>query len=113
MPAGYPCNSDLTPSDYVPAAQLVRWLTVVSKFLTETIMNTSNFSLTANPFFFSLSAVRTALDADNNPWFCAKDVCAVLGIEWTGHTLDNMPESWKGVVKLTTPSAHDGRGGGS
>ncbi len=57
----------------------------------------------ANPFQFTALDVRTAVDDDNNVWFCAKDVCAVLEIEWSGHTLDNMPEHWKGVVKLTTP----------
>lgn len=56
----------------------------------------------ANPFQFSELDVRTAVDAEDNVWFCAKDVCETLGIEWTGHTLDNMPEEWFMVVKLTT-----------
>lgn len=57
----------------------------------------------ANPFQFTNLDVRTATDENNKPWFCAKDVCAILEIEWTGHTLDNLPEEWKGMVKLTTP----------
>ena len=36
--------------------------------------------------------------------FVAKDVCAALNISWSGSKiLSNIPESWKGVVKLTTP----------
>ncbi|MEQ1636734.1 MAG: BRO family protein [Methylococcales bacterium] len=37
-----------------------------------------------------------------NPWFCARDICAVLDITWSGHTLDNMPENWFMVVSYTT-----------
>ncbi|UOA08627.1 BRO family protein [Methylobacter sp. S3L5C] len=56
----------------------------------------------ANPFQFTDSDIRTATDEHSEVWFCAKDVCTVLDIEWTGHTLDNMPENWFMVVKLTT-----------
>jgi prophage antirepressor-like protein len=55
-----------------------------------------------NPFSFDSLEVRTSLDENQNPWFCAKDVCEVLDINWTGHTLDNIPEDWKLMVKLTT-----------
>lgn len=48
---------------------------------------------------------------DNEPWFVAKDVANALEITWSGHTLDSIPEEWKGVVKLTTPSSGT-RGGG-
>ncbi|MCL1888903.1 MAG: hypothetical protein FWF99_00160 [Desulfovibrionaceae bacterium] len=43
-------------------------------------------------------------------WFVAKDVCKVLGIAWSSHTLDAIPAAWKGVVKLATPFGK--RGGG-
>lgn len=56
----------------------------------------------ANPFQFTDLDVRTATDDYNEVWFCAKDVCATLDIDWTGHTLDNMPENWITMVKVTT-----------
>lgn len=57
----------------------------------------------ANPFQFASFDVRTAVDDQDNVWFCAKDVCAVLDITCLGETLENMPEEWKGVLKLNTP----------
>ena len=64
----------------------------------------SEFKTLANPFKFESFDVRTAVDSDNNVWFCAKDVCAILDIVWTGATitLDNMPESWFMVMNLMT-----------
>lgn len=57
-----------------------------------------------NPFQFETLDVRTAVDEKNDVWFCAKDVCATLDINWNGSdTLENMPENWKGVWKLHTP----------
>ncbi|CAB4202465.1 COG3617 Prophage antirepressor [uncultured Caudovirales phage] len=57
----------------------------------------------ANPFNFEALEVRTATDANNEVWFCAKDVCSVLDISWNGlDTLENMPENWKLVWKLPT-----------
>ena len=29
-------------------------------------------------FLFDTSNIRTAIDDNGNPWFCAKDVCAAL-----------------------------------
>lgn len=54
--------------------------------------------------------VRTQVINDE-PWFVAKDVAMALNVTWSSHTLDNIPEDWKGVVNLTTPSSGD-RGGG-
>ena len=62
----------------------------------------SNFKTLANPFQFETLDVRTAVDDNDNVWFCAKDVCEILDITWSSHTLDNMPESWFMVVNLTT-----------
>lgn len=39
---------------------------------------------------------------DGEPWFVAKDVAKALNITWSGHTLDQIPEEWKTVVKFTT-----------
>ncbi len=62
----------------------------------------NDLKTTANPFQFVELDVRTAVDDQHKPWFCAKDVCAILDIEWSSHTLDNMPENWLMVVKLIT-----------
>lgn len=65
----------------------------------------SDLRTLANPFQFSDLDVRTAVDDNDNVWFCAKDVCEALDIVWKGstETLQNMPENWKGVLKLRTP----------
>lgn len=46
--------------------------------------------------------IRTQV-INNEPWFVARDVCAALDISWSGHTLDQIPERWKGLVKFSTP----------
>lgn len=58
----------------------------------------------ANPFQFEAFDVRTAVDENDNVWFCAKDVCAVLDIVWKGASasLENMPEEWLMVWNLQT-----------
>lgn len=56
----------------------------------------------ANPFQFSDLDVRTAVDSDDQVWFCAKDVCAVLDISWSTATLDNMPKDWLMGMKVIT-----------
>jgi len=56
----------------------------------------------ANPFQFNALDVRTAVDENNDVWFCAKDVCTILGITWSGATLENMPESWVIMLPLNT-----------
>ena len=62
----------------------------------------SNLRTLANPFQFSELDVRTAVDAEDNVWFCAKDVCNALDISWSSATLDNMPNEWLMVMKLIT-----------
>jgi prophage antirepressor-like protein len=57
----------------------------------------------ANPFQFDALDVRTATDENGEVWFCAKDVCDVLDIDWNGlDTLKTMPENWVMVWKLHT-----------
>ncbi|MBS4057771.1 MAG: hypothetical protein KGZ82_10685 [Bacteroidales bacterium] len=49
-------------------------------------------------------AIRTVV-LNDQPMFVAKDVFKTLGISWYGQrTLSKIPDNWKGVVKLTTPS---------
>jgi prophage antirepressor-like protein len=62
-----------------------------------------DFKTLANPFQFADLDVRTATDEHGEVWFCAKDVCAALDISWSSMTLENMPDNWKGVIKLITP----------
>ena len=46
-----------------------------------------------NPFNFSNIDIRTAIDADGEGWFCAKDVFLALEIAWKGsNSLKNVPE---------------------
>ena len=39
--------------------------------------------------------IRTQ-QVNDEPWFVAKDVANALEITWSGHTLDSIPEGWKG-----------------
>lgn len=48
---------------------------------------------------------------NNEPWFVAKDVANALDIAWSGATLSNIPDDWKGMMSFNTPSSGD-RGGG-
>jgi prophage antirepressor-like protein len=71
-----------------------------------------NLKNLATTFQFSDLDIRTAVAENDDVWFCAKDVCSILDITWSGATLENMPENWVGMLKLNTPSAENGRGGG-
>jgi hypothetical protein len=55
------------------------------------------------PFTFGDHAVRTAL-VNGEPWFIAKDVCDILGIQNSRDTLAKLlPENEKGVDTIYTP----------
>lgn len=62
----------------------------------------SNLRTLANPFQFSDLDVRTAVDGDDQVWFCAKDVCVALEITWSTMTLGNMPKEWVMGLNLST-----------
>lgn len=51
--------------------------------------------------------VRTQVFNDE-PWFVAKDVAMALNITWSGHTLDNIPNEWTQMVKLTINGSDGG-----
>lgn len=56
------------------------------------------------PFAFEDNLVRSCLDENGEPWFVAKDVCRVLGIEWKGSTsMGPLDDDEKGSVILHTP----------
>lgn len=50
-------------------------------------------------FSFKSYEIRTIMQ-DGQPWFVARDVCAALGIGWTGRTLSQIPGDWQCVCKL-------------
>lgn len=52
-------------------------------------------------------SVRTQVINDE-PWFVAKDVAMALNITWSGHTLDNIPNEWTQMVKLTINGSDGG-----
>lgn len=57
------------------------------------------------PFYFSKNRVRIHTDTDGNPWFVAKDVLLALGYQWKGiANLKHVPEEWRGVTSVQTPS---------
>ncbi len=48
--------------------------------------------------------IRVA-ERDGEPCFVAKDVADALGITWNGTTtIANVPEEWRGVISVNTPS---------
>lgn len=55
-----------------------------------------NLSIISNAFQYSEREIRTATGNDGEVWFCAKDVCAALDIQWSGrgNTLRSIPEDW-------------------
>lgn len=54
-------------------------------------------------FAFEDSLVRSRLDENGEPWFVAKDVCRVLGIEWKGSaSMGPLDDDEKGAVILHT-----------
>lgn len=55
--------------------------------------------------------IRTRI-INNVAWFVAKDVASALDITWSGATLANIPEDWKGMLSFNIPSSGD-RGGGT
>ena len=57
------------------------------------------------PFAFEEQLVRCRLDEHGEPWFVAKDVAVALGYQWKGiSTIGHVPEEWRGVYSVQTPS---------
>lgn len=53
----------------------------------------------ASPFQFNDFPIRTQVEGEQL-WFAARDVCAALGISWTGRTLSMIPDDWQRMCKL-------------
>lgn len=51
-------------------------------------------------------SIRTEMKG-GEPWFVAKDIALALGITWSGHTLDRIPEEWKTMVSFTVYASED------
>lgn len=52
-------------------------------------------------FNFNQSQVRTVIK-DGEPWFVAKDICDILGLDNVGQVLVRMPDHHKGVSLTDT-----------
>lgn len=50
-------------------------------------------------FAFQSTPVRTRIEKEN-VWFVAKDICAVLGISWSGATMKSIPEQWRTMLSF-------------
>lgn len=58
------------------------------------------------PFMFGENVVRVITDGNGEPWFVAKDVAKALGYQWKGvATIGHVPNEWRGVYSVQTPSA--------
>lgn len=56
------------------------------------------------PFYFDGHEVRTVQDDRGEPWFVAKDVCAVLGIADHHQAIERLDEDEGGRYTIPTPS---------
>lgn len=55
------------------------------------------------PFHFDNHEVRIQIDESGNPWWIAKDVCEVLGLEQVHRALARLKPGEKGGTRITTP----------
>ena len=57
-------------------------------------------------FEFEGQPLRVHLDDAGEPWFVAKDAAIALGYQWKGiSTIGHVPDEWRGVYSVQTPSA--------
>lgn len=57
-------------------------------------------------FEFEGQPLRVHLDDAGEPWFVAKDAAIALGYQWKGiSTIGHVPDAWRGVYSVQTPSA--------
>ena len=45
------------------------------------------------------------INQDGEPWFIAKDICDILGLEQVSRALDRLSEDERGLVKVTHPQS--------
>jgi len=71
--------------------------------MTNTVLMPSQ--ATNNPFSFSSTEIRTAIDENGHVFFGAKDVVTALEMTWRGNlSLKNIPEKWRAIALSATPS---------
>ncbi|MGN7867801.1 BRO-N domain-containing protein [Paracoccus sp. 22332] len=54
------------------------------------------------PFLFEEEHLVRVVDQDDNPWFIAKDICAILGVGNVSKSLEKLDEDEKGVTSSYT-----------
>jgi prophage antirepressor len=52
-------------------------------------------------------SIRTDV-INGEPWFVAKDVAMALDIDWSGKTLNSIPEAWKGMGRFPINGSEGG-----
>lgn len=62
-------------------------------------------TIVKHTFDFENSAIRVLGEPDN-PWFVAKDICNILGLKNVSDSTKNIPDKWKGVEIIYTPSGN-------
>jgi prophage antirepressor-like protein len=67
-------------------------------------MNNPTSTLTPTVFHFQDQPIREISDTKGEPWFCAKDVCDILGLDNVSMAMAKIPEIHKGVNRIDTPS---------
>lgn len=61
----------------------------------------NNLKIFENPIFGKVRVV----EVNGEPWFVAKDVAEALNYQWKGTaTINHVPEEWRGVYSVQTPS---------
>jgi anti-repressor protein len=58
-----------------------------------------------NTFNFNNETVRI-IGSFQEPWFVAKDVCSILGLENVTNSVKPLPEKWRSLKVLSTPSGN-------
>lgn len=57
-------------------------------------------------FDYEGKQLRTIIK-DGEPWFVAKDVCDILGLEQVSRAMDRLDEDERGLLKITHPQSAD------
>jgi prophage antirepressor-like protein len=55
------------------------------------------------PFHFGAREVRIEMDSHNKPWWVAKDVCDILGLEQINRVMARLKPAEKGDTRIMTP----------
>lgn len=59
------------------------------------------YTAVPNPFLFSSSEVRTAVDEQGEAWFCAKDVCDILEHSNPSMAIENLDDDERDTLSNT------------